>query len=48
MILLTNVLTPWKVLMGLEWSNEHKSNVGDSMATGGIFLARHVKGDDPD
>ena len=34
--------------MGLELSNEHESYAGVNIATGGIFLARQVKGDDLD
>jgi hypothetical protein len=34
--------------MGLECSIEHKSHAGGSTATGGVFLAAQVKGDDPD
>jgi len=43
-----DVLTPQKVLMGLEWSNELKSHAGGSIVTAGVFLAAQVKGDDPD
>jgi len=53
MILLTNVLTPPKVSLlcctDRTWvSNEHESYASGSIATGGVFLARQVKGDDPD
>jgi len=34
--------------MGLEWSKKHESCTSGSIATGGVFLARQVKGDDPD
>jgi len=34
--------------MGLEWSNEHESYAIGSIATGRVFLARQVKGDDPE
>ena len=34
--------------MGLAWSNGPDSNAGGSVATGRVFHAGQVKGDDPD
>jgi hypothetical protein len=36
------------VVVGIVWSNDPESYAGGSVATGRVYLAGQVKGDDPD
>jgi hypothetical protein len=35
-------------MVGLPWSNDPESYAGGGVATGRVFHARRIKGDDPD